>query len=142
MARSDTSECRGCGETIRWVKSRNGKNVPLDPTPVPVAFAEKDDEHDVEGFTLDGARVYGRTDEGGEGELYICHFETCPKSDSFRRRGGSQQRASSQARSPRGSRSSSSEFPCPHCGALIHVAAEGSAKEPERKPDAQADIPF
>ena len=141
MPSGSTSTCRGCGQTIKWIKSRNGKNTPLDPEPVRYRSTDRDDEHDVEGFLLDGERVYGVRDDTSETQLYVCHFETCPQASGFRRRGGSTaQRDRGQSRSPRGGRSSPDgvvEAPCPHCGAVIYLA-RNILKQREH----QEDIPF
>lgn len=54
--------CRNCGEPIKWLKTRSGKNIPVD-----------DDGEAMTGDVYDKSR-------------HSCHFDTCAKSD--RPRGG------------------------------------------------------
>lgn len=139
---SDTSECRSCGATLKWVKSRNDKNVPLDLPPVIVTLSDRGEPHDIEGFDADGNRIYGMTvdaETDGTTELYVCHFETCPNAEQHRRRGPAAARGSSSPRRAHGSRPSPTEAACPHCGAVIFLGASAPA-EPAK--EAQQDIPF
>ncbi len=53
--------CRKCGEHILWVKTRKGKNMPIDYKPE---------------FENDTEFKYGR---------HICHFSTCPNANDFRK---------------------------------------------------------
>ena len=55
--------CRWCGAEIRWAKTTNDKNIPLDPCP-----------------TLEGRwRIsLGRAQIAGE-RLYVAHMETCTR---------------------------------------------------------------
>ena len=57
------SECRGCGQPVKWLKTIRGKNIPVDPDTI-------DDQ---------GATVFDQ-DQG-----MVSHFATCPKSDELRR---------------------------------------------------------
>lgn len=56
--------CRWCGAEIRWAKTTNDKNIPLDPCP-----------------TLDGRwRISLREHAQIAGErLYVAHMETCTR---------------------------------------------------------------
>lgn len=64
---SKTSECSSCGAEIRWMKTRNDKNIPVD---VP---AFEDPNRD---FILD-ATLYDK-------QTMKTHFETCPQADKHR----------------------------------------------------------
>lgn len=63
------SRCRSCDEAIVWMKTVNGKNIPVD--------ADTVDEADLE--WQDGAPLFDR-------EQHTTHFETCPDADQHRRR--------------------------------------------------------
>ncbi len=54
------SRCRFCGQAIKWIKTKNGKNMPLDPVNI--------DEGDI---------LYDR-------ERHSSHWDTCPKRDKAR----------------------------------------------------------
>jgi hypothetical protein len=59
-----STTCRGCGESIDWVKTTNGKPMPVDTEYVTVV-------------TDKGEVVKGR----------VSHFATCAQADRFRKRG-------------------------------------------------------
>ncbi|QOV99541.1 hypothetical protein [Rhodococcus pyridinivorans] len=79
--------CRSCRAAIVWVKTRRGKNLPLDPEPTqdgnvlvhfplrsgPVADVLKDDGHLA---AMRAQRV----------PLYTSHFKTCPDAGKWRNR--------------------------------------------------------
>ena len=52
-----SSLCRNCGQPIKWIKTKNGKNMPLDPIGI--------DEGDI---------LYDR-------EKHSSHWDTCVKQD-------------------------------------------------------------
>lgn len=93
--------CTGCGAPMLWIRTVDGKRVPLDPEPhhgplyatgepVPEGF------HVVRGYGLDGAvrailegnaaGLFGELPKGDRATLYVTHFATCPERDSFKRR--------------------------------------------------------
>jgi len=55
------SVCQGCGIYIEWIKTKAGKNMPVDPAGVTV-------------ITADGRTVRG----------FIPHWATCPKANQFK----------------------------------------------------------
>ena len=68
-----TSKCKGCGKTIVWGETPDGKKIPLDPS-APV-------------YALTGAfsgstqmRVVTRLSRD---EAMVSHFKTCPKAEMF-----------------------------------------------------------
>jgi hypothetical protein len=67
-----TSRCRSCQRMIVWLKTVNGKNIPIDFDTCPVDHPDEFDAKD-------------------RGEL-VCHWETCPDADKHRRRSTPQSR--------------------------------------------------
>jgi hypothetical protein len=61
--------CKGCGKDVLWSKTKEGKNVPLDPK-APVYRVAED---------LFGGEVALLERTGS----YVSHFATCPKADNF-----------------------------------------------------------
>lgn len=57
------SKCRSCGADIVWMKTKKGKNIPVD----------YDHTNDPETTVFDP-------------DTMTTHFETCPDADKFRRR--------------------------------------------------------
>ncbi len=59
-------QCRSCGAEILWVKTTNGKDMPVDAKPerLMVAYAN--------GYHLE--------------DCYRSHFATCPNADQHRRK--------------------------------------------------------
>ena len=80
------AKCRGCGASIVWLQTANGKMMPCDPTPVPYWEKEKATGKIV---TKDG-RIVSCEFHGVFGEQtgvgYIPHFATCPNAADFKRR--------------------------------------------------------
>lgn len=71
----ETSKCRGCGKEIWWVKTKNGKNAPVD---LDQTFAKKDGTWMVDG---DGHFFKASMNDAG----YMPHFATCPQAANFRK---------------------------------------------------------
>lgn len=63
--------CKGCGIQIRWVKTENGKNMPVQANPIKAYILHPD---------FDSSRQYHLVD------VYIPHFAGCPKIGNFRRK--------------------------------------------------------
>lgn len=77
--------CRGCGAPIYWVKTKAGKSMPVNTTPVPF-WAEAGARGKV--VTADGAVVSCNLTGSREtisGFGYTSHFSTCPKAGTFRK---------------------------------------------------------
>lgn len=58
-------KCRGCGQEIRWVKTANGKNMPLDAKPIQMVQVKE-----------------------GIGEVipvYMPHWATCKRAKDFKK---------------------------------------------------------
>lgn len=80
-----TGKCRGCGADIMFIKTRNGKTMPVDAQSM--YFVP-----DLNGKALyvlpDGTVAHGvpGTPEDPDRHIgYISHFATCPAADSFRK---------------------------------------------------------
>lgn len=79
------NKCRGCGESIVWIKTPAGKSMPCDSTPVTYWAKPKAAGKVV---TPNGEVVSCEF----EGDLhtatgigYISHFSTCPQATKFKR---------------------------------------------------------
>lgn len=80
------SKCRSCGAEIMWIKTVNGKNMPVDAEPV---YFHQDPSGAEIFVTKGGAVVRGITAKPGENDVstgYNSHFATCPFADQHRRR--------------------------------------------------------
>ena len=69
------SACRSCGEVIRWAKTAQGKNIPINPEPSSagnIVF-----EGQVASVLPDPSKY--------EGEKYVSHFVTCPDAGKWRK---------------------------------------------------------
>ena len=80
------TKCRSCGAEIVFVRTRNGKSMPCNATPIKF----KEDNDGKEKFVLgNGDVVIGvRVDDIHEatGIGMISHFATCPDAGKFRRK--------------------------------------------------------
>ena len=83
------TKCRGCGREIAFIKTVNGKSIPVDPEPIRF-LAEEENEKFVtadgevkRGKSLDrrGLMITRETETG-----YRSHFATCPAADDFRKK--------------------------------------------------------
>lgn len=64
MGQPQEGRCRGCGQTIVWLRTHAGRPTPCDPKEVTLVAD-------------DGKVVKGR----------VSHFATCPKAGTFRKAG-------------------------------------------------------
>lgn len=82
---SNMGQCRTCGARIMWIRTKAGKNMPVDPELVDYRKAAGGKERIVtpEGDVVAGERCKAEGQPDGHG--YISHFATCP---NFRRRTG------------------------------------------------------
>jgi hypothetical protein len=56
------STCRGCGQYIEWIKTKAGKNMPVNPAEVTII-----------------------TESGEVKKGFIPHWVTCSKADEFKK---------------------------------------------------------
>lgn len=90
--------CRGCGARMLWIRTVEGKRVPLDPIPVTgprLVTGERAPAGArlVRGYTLTGAMVAVLADlppaqlfdapAAEEATVYVSHFATCPDREAF-----------------------------------------------------------
>lgn len=81
------SVCRGCGAPINWIKTTEGRNMPIDPEPVLIIEGGGTDRF----VTDEGAVVLGRVARPDEESPtlpvgFVPHWKTCPNAADFRRR--------------------------------------------------------
>ena len=81
------SLCRGCGARIDWIRTKNGKIMPVDPEPVMVIEGEGWDTFVTdEGATITGRRAL-REEERRELPVgFIPHWKHCRRASDFRKR--------------------------------------------------------
>lgn len=98
----DQGTCRGCGAAMLWIRTLEGRRVPLDPEPqdgpshegggAPKGWAI------VRGYDLRGAcrailkrapgapfELFAGEGSGPQDRVYVSHFATCPRRDDFKR---------------------------------------------------------
>lgn len=78
------TKCRSCGANIIWIRTKAGKNMPVD---APILSYRKNPQGKENIVTQSGEVVRGdivKTSEA-EGVGYISHFATCPFARTHRR---------------------------------------------------------
>ena len=82
------SKCRGCGCQIMWIRTKAGRNMPVDPNSVGYRRPKEGEKAKQKIVTQYGevvsANIVG--DAEAEGYGYISHFATCPGAAKFRKR--------------------------------------------------------
>jgi hypothetical protein len=69
--------CNSCKADILWVKTVNGKSMPLDATPVVNGNIYLDEI---------GRAVYlGKGEDATGKTLYVSHFSSCPQAQKWRK---------------------------------------------------------
>ena len=63
-------KCNGCGEEVMWMKTRAGKNIPVN----------------IPEFEFETARDAVMTAVEFDPHYMIAHFATCPKASKFRKK--------------------------------------------------------
>lgn len=82
-----SSQCRACGKSIVWMKTKAGKSMPCDAR----FYRYRADENGSQrilnhsGEIIKCELVEGQENATGFG--YMPHFATCPNADNFRKRG-------------------------------------------------------
>ena len=82
-----TTQCRGCGADIAFIKTTAGKSMPVDPMPISFVQAGGPNTY----VMMDGTVRRGREPRWDEDQAktmigYRSHFATCPESGKFSRR--------------------------------------------------------
>jgi hypothetical protein len=71
------SACKSCGAEVLWARTRKGRRMPLDAEPSPDGNIR----------LADGvAEVVGEDQRGGNEDLFLSHFVTCPQAAQHRSR--------------------------------------------------------
>lgn len=77
------SICRSCCSPIKWIKTRDGKNMPVDPELIAYKDAKLGDKLVTEtGATYNVDPILDYPNVKG----YISHFATCPEADRWRKK--------------------------------------------------------
>lgn len=81
------STCKACGTLIDWLRTTEGKYIPLDPEPVLVIEGGGTDHF----FTDEGQIITGRLARPEERKLdtpaaFVPHWKTCVRAGQIRRR--------------------------------------------------------
>lgn len=75
------ASCRSCRRPLLWVRTRGGRNMPVDPEPVLGGNLLVDTRRG----TVETVNEQARVDAAERGEaLYVSHFTTCPDADAYR----------------------------------------------------------
>lgn len=84
---SKTTQCRGCGQEIAFIKTVKGKTMPVNPESVYFIPAGGPNTYVMADGVVRRGREPDRTDQGTPTVIgYISHFATCPAADSFRKK--------------------------------------------------------
>lgn len=73
--------CRNCGQQIMWIRTKGGKNMPVDPTMISYRRPEAGKKAAERIVTCAGEVIAADRVSSGEAEGtgYISHFATCTK---------------------------------------------------------------
>jgi len=91
------SPCKGCGQVMYWIMSKNHRPIPCDPELVVAHLYLRGPRHaGEEGITLvlaDGTTIKGVKATATEPnttrvEGYVAHFSTCSHAETFRTKKG------------------------------------------------------
>lgn len=91
------SKCRGCGETIYWIRSKRDRPIPCDPEMVVAYLYLRAPRHvgeeilvlvTEEGTTIRGVKARATEPNTTRVEGYISHFSSCQHAESFRTKKG------------------------------------------------------
>ena len=74
--------CRSCGAKILWVKTKNGKNMPIDEESVEPRDCEDTDIL----VSEEGAVAAAKFAQDADEIWHVSHFSTCPKAAEHRRK--------------------------------------------------------
>lgn len=78
-AAGDLGRCDYCGKAIRWVATRKGKKMPLDPNPAPDGNVVLE----LEGIDRTPCARVLTKGEVAAGPTYLSHFATCAKARHY-----------------------------------------------------------
>ena len=75
---ADEATCSGCGKRVLWILTKEGKRVPLDPTPPTYGLHVLNDAADPP--TFEWRRTNGKDVQE---PVFVSHFATCTKANDF-----------------------------------------------------------
>lgn len=76
-------KCRKCGAEIRFVQTKSGKYMPVDPDRKPYREGGSTVYITTDGQLIHGAEPFGPEPVDGYG--YTPHWATCPNAEDFKR---------------------------------------------------------
>lgn len=87
-----TTTCRGCGKPIAFIKTINGKSIPVDPERIAFIPETAYDKFVTEDGEVKSGGELNRKNQGYRPIEYgyRSHFATCPAADSFRKKNKSE----------------------------------------------------
>lgn len=81
------SLCKGCGAPIEWIRTTEGRYMPVDPEPVFIIEGPGPDSFITdEGEVIRGRAATAEEKNNGLEVAFVTHWKTCPAADSFRRK--------------------------------------------------------
>ncbi len=86
MANGNFGVCAGCRQQIMWIRTRAGKNMPVNPQMLSYRADPSGVEKIVTQYGDVVTGVTGVDPEQADGIGYISHFATCPQSRNYRRK--------------------------------------------------------
>ena len=87
---SRATKCRGCGREIAFIKSVNGKSIPVDPEPLEFIPEAAYDKFVLMDGTVERGMATERTGETETKVGYRSHWSTCPNAEDFRKKNKSE----------------------------------------------------
>ena len=81
------SLCRGCGAPLEWIRTTEGRSMPVDPEPVFVIEGQGTDSFITdEGEVITGRRARPEEERRDLPVAFVPHWKTGPAADTFRRK--------------------------------------------------------
>ena len=87
---SRTTRCRGCGAEIAFIKTVNGKSIPVDPEAIEFIPEFANDRFVLVDGTVERGEPVKQADRIETHIGYRSHFSTCPAADRFRKKNKSE----------------------------------------------------
>lgn len=80
------TKCKACGAPIMWIRTKAGKSMPVDATPVHVANGGTQIFITIGGKTIMGHPLNDEDDPENWIRGYVPHWATCPNAKQFRKK--------------------------------------------------------
>lgn len=79
------SLCKGCGAPLEWIRTKEGRYMPVDPEPVFIIEGTGPDNFITdEGEVIRGRAATAEEKNNGLEVAFVPHWKTCPAAGSFR----------------------------------------------------------